>query len=544
MRTSWGLVWACVLGLLAAACGCGVPAADGPADTYGLDFSLPGDPPRHGAVVFVVDALSADVFGEMLAAGQLPAIHKYFVDRGLYAPHAVANTPTVTLANLTSLITGQFPGHHGVTGINWFDRNQLIWRNYETIAQKNKLDSDYTAPTLYEHLYDELTFSIFFQPHRGASKFIEDWASAGPPFYFGWYEYVDRLTLSRFKVVMDLARQCGRFPALTVVYLLAADFRAYEYGVHSPQYRQALEHTDRQIGRVLGDMERSGLLDKVVLVLTSDHGMDDITKHCDLKHFVDKKLGVRIGSAHWWEGDPFEDRLDDFQKVSAVPYGSGDRYWALCLRKPSYQDGRATGFMPWFIRPAAEDLAHYPTKSGSVNLPQEVCNLEAVDAVAYVPRPDAVRLLRRGGEVEFVQPGGRGRPIVYHPIRGEDPLGWAGKVPPEALAGKAMTERQWLEATMHTDYPDLPTQILTYFRAHYAGDLAVFATPGWDFNNVHRGGHGGLRPVDMFVPLLVAGPGVPHGRVDVARTVDVMPTVLRLLGRAVPSGLDGRPIVP
>ncbi len=458
-----------VLGLvLLGAAGCGVPGSSGPSDTYSLDFSLPADAPRSGAVVFLVDGLNARVFQEMLEAGQLPAIKKYFADRGLYAPHAVANVPTVTLANLTSVVTGQFPGHHGVTGVNWFDRNQLIWRNYEMIAQKNTLDGDYQAPTLFEHLQDELTFSIFYQPHRGASKFIENWTSAGPPFFFGWYEFVDRLTLSRFGLVMDLARRCGRFPAATFVYLLATDFRAYEHGVSSSQYREALAHTDRQIGRVLGDMERAGLLDHVVIVLVSDHSMGDVAKHCDLKSFLGKKVGVRIGSTHWWENDPFEERLEDFQKVSAVPYGSGDRYWAICLRKPMYQegkDGQVTKFEPWFIRPDAKDLTRYPTKKGLANLPQVVCSLEAVDAVAYAAGKDTVRLLRRNGEVEFHQNGIRGGKISYRVIAGEDPLGWSGKVPQEALAGEAMTDRQWLNATMHTDYPDLPVQILAYFRA-------------------------------------------------------------------------------
>jgi arylsulfatase A-like enzyme len=48
----------------------------------------------------------------------------------------------------------------------------------------------------------------------------------------------------------------------------------------------------------------------------------------------------------------------------------------------------------------------------------------------------------------------------------------------------------------------------------------------------------------MHVPLILAGPGVPSGkRIGAARTVDLVPTVLTLLGRPVPEGLDGRPLV-
>lgn len=532
------------LTVAALAAGCGVPGPSGPADSYGIDFSLPQDAQKRGAVVFVVDGLSASVFDELLQAGKLPAIKRYFVDRGLYVPRAVANTPSVTLANLTSLVTGLFPGHHGITGINWFDRNQLIWRNYEMIAQKNTLDGDYTASTIYEELHDELTFSIFFQPHRGATKFVENWTSAGPPFFFGWYEFVDRLTLYRFRIVADIARKYDRFPAVTIVYLLAADFRAYSHGVSSDTYRQAIMHTDRQIGRVLGDLERAGLLDDVTIALVSDHSMEDVKRHFDLKHFLAKHVGVSIGSTHWWESDPFEERLEDFEKVAAVPYGSGDRYWALCMRKPLRKDGKIVGWEPWLARPDAEDMRNYPTKNGPADLPQILCELDAVDAVAYAAGQDRVRICRRNGEVEFDQRGGPGGPITYHLLSGTDPLGWEGKVPAEALASSPMTPRQWLEATAGSDYPDLPAQILAYFRSRFCGDLAVFATPGWDFNNLNRAGHGGLRPDDMLVPMLLAGPGVPHEQRPTARTVDLMPTLLKLLGRTPPPGLDGQSLVP
>ena len=147
-RTGIRMVLACIV-CAAALGGCGTPGPGGSPDTYGIDFSIPAAPETSGAIVFLIDGLNAEMFEEMLTAGELPTIRKYFVDRGLYAPRAVANTPSVTLANLTSIVTGRFCGHHGVVGINWFDRNRLIWRNYETIAQKNTLDGDYIAPTIF-----------------------------------------------------------------------------------------------------------------------------------------------------------------------------------------------------------------------------------------------------------------------------------------------------------------------------------------------------------------------------------------------------------
>ena len=552
------LVWAV---LLLCAAGCGVPKETGPANTFGLDLRLPAavskpgaaglephdaaaGPTPRGAVVFFVDGLNARIFEEMLTAGELPAIRKYFLDRGAYCPRAVANTPSVTLANEPSFVTGRLPGHHGITGVNWFDRNRLIWRNYETIAQKNTLDGDHVAPTIYEYLHDATTFSLFFQAHRGATKFVENRLSAAPLFFFGWYESVDRLSLYRFHVVAEVARAQRRWPAFVIAYMLAPDFRGYGFGVRSERYRRAIRHTDFQIGRVLGDFERAGLLDKLVFVLTSDHGLGEVQRHFPLERFCREEVGLKVAAKRLWERTPFEARLAYYSRYPVVLYGSGDRYWAICLRKPLRRSGAAATCEPWVVRPDAADLRSYPAADGEVDLPAVLARQEAVDVVAYAAGPDRVRVRGKAGEVEFSQPAGRGGSIACAVIDGADPLGWRGKVAPAALAGRPLTGRQWLRETIDTDYPDLPEQIVAYFRAHRAADLAVFAAPGWDLSTTHRAGHGGLRPADMFVPLLLAGPGVPKGRIEAARTVDVVPTVLKLLGRPVPPDLDGRALLP
>ncbi len=561
-RTGIRMVLACVV-CAAALGGCGTPGPGGSPDTYGIDFSIPAAPETSGAIVFLIDGLNAEMFEEMLTAGELPAIRKYFVDRGLYAPRAVANTPSVTLANLTSIVTGRFCGHHGIIGINWFDRNRLIWRNYETIAQKNTLDGDYIAPTIFEQFPDRTTFSIFYQPHRGATKFVENWISAGPPFFFGWYEFVDRITLFRLNIVADVARKRRRWAALTFIYLLSPDFRAYKHGLGAREYRDAIRHADRQIGRVCGDLERAGLLDKLHLAIVSDHGHHSVTKHFPLEKFLRDEVNLKVARKRLWEKTPFEKRLEYYREYPAVTNGSGDRYFAICLRKPNRSSPDAADFEPWPIRPSPNDLKNYPihrepsflekllgrpaSERADTPVTKDLLTIlteqEAVDVVAYPAGPDRVRVRRKGGEVEFRQDGGRRANISYHLIAGEDPPGWKGQVPAAALDGAPLSSREWLTATRETDYPDLPAQIVAYFRSRVAGDVAVFAAPGWDLFETHRAGHGGLGRDDMLVPMLLVGPGVPHGRIEDARTVDLTPTLLHLLGRDLPPGLDGRSLL-
>ena len=177
----------------------------------------------------------------------------------------------------------------------------------------------------------------------------------------------------------------------------------------------------------------------------------------------------------------------------------------------------------WPKRPTADQLRAYPTDRGYTDLPRRLAELPAVDAVAYASGPNEVRLVRADGEVSFRQPDGPGGLITYDVVSGPDPLGWHDSLPADFDRDRAHAPRAWLTATVSSPYPGLPAPLLAYFRSRRAGDLAVFAALDWDFGCVNRAGHGSLGPGDMQVPLMLAGPGVPVRRLDVAQTVTWCP---------------------
>ena len=516
--------------------------------TFGIDFRLPATAAteKPTAIVFFVDGVNQEVLDRLLAAGRMPNLKKYFVDRGLYAERCVANIPSVTLPNETSLVTGLFTGHHNITGITWFDRNSLVARNYEEVNQKNTLDGDYLAPTVYERLPDATTMSLFFQAHRGATKFVENWLSAGPPYYFGWYDFVDRIALWRFDLVAQVARGRQEFPAFVIAYLLAPDMEAYRSGVSAEAYVRALEHTDAQMGRILRDLEAAGRLDRTVVVWTSDHGMMDVKRHWALKRFLRDELHLAVAGEGFAEDFAFEDRLRYYERFTCVLKGTGERYRALSLRKPrppgGTKDARPAFEPDWLARPSADDLRAFPARDGRrVDLIARLRQAEAVDLLAYRAGPNAVRLATKKGVAEAARTDPRGRRLRLTTVEGDDPLGYAATVPAEMLDGSAHDDREWLAATARSPYPDLLPQIMAYFDAPRAGDVVVFAAPGWDLANRCKAGHGGLRPEEMFTALLMAGPGVPRERRSrPVRAVDILPTILELLGRPVPADIDGR----
>ena len=203
----------------------------------------------------------------------------------------------------------------------------------------------------------------------------------------------------------------------------------------------------------MGDIQRAGLLDKLVVALVSDHGHVDTPNHPHLESYVKDTLGVHILTGEPDDGDPFEHRLAKYSRYVGVTCSGGNRYWPVYLRRPIRCDGRFVGMDNWLGTPTADDLRHYPTDSGAdIDLPSVLIAQPFIEAVAYCAAPEAVRMVFKGGEVEFRRTGGRNGPFLPV-LSGQDPLDYKDHVPADMLAGRPFSQRQWLDATMERAIP-------------------------------------------------------------------------------------------
>ena len=62
-------------------------------------------------------------------------------------------------------------------------------------------------------------------------------------------------------------------PLFTFHELVLTDGAGHDYGPHSEGAREALDESDRRIGRVLAALDTRGLFEETLFVVTSDHGM-------------------------------------------------------------------------------------------------------------------------------------------------------------------------------------------------------------------------------------------------------------------------------
>ena len=132
--------------------------------------------------------------------------------------------------------------------------------------------------------------------------------------------------------------------------------------------------------------------------------------------------------------------------------------------------------------------------------------------------------------------GGASDRRVRYRVESADPFGY-GPLP------EGMTKVEVAASTAASDYPDAPWQVCEFFRSPRAGDLIVCARPGYDLRarfeyQPHNGSHGGLHREHMLVPAAVNG----AWGAERMRSVDLFPSILQSLGKAIPRAIDGAPV--
>ncbi len=235
--------------------------------------------PASSAIVFVVDGLGA----RNLAAR---AGHARFLASTM-AKKDVARTvfPSTTAAALTSLLTGTWPGEHGIVGYRV--------RVPGTDSAPNQLkgwETDGLSPTTWQ---------------RAQPLFERESAAGRPTFVVSRAEYVGSgfteatLRGGQFVTaadVVDRARIAADLAADnpgSLVYLYAPDLDGigHKSGWESDPWAAGLERID-SAARVLSTALRPG----VGAVLTADHGMVDVPRHRHLLLSEGSELlrGVRL----------------------------------------------------------------------------------------------------------------------------------------------------------------------------------------------------------------------------------------------------------
>jgi predicted AlkP superfamily pyrophosphatase or phosphodiesterase len=289
--------------LIASGCGCGSfgQTLDEAAELFvdGGEQRLRESPrPIRGAprvLLIALDGVSEDQLRGALDDGDMPALARLLGERqgdtfahAYLAPSVPAAFPAETSVGWATVFTGAPPAVTGVTGNEWFDRNERavfapVPLSVGTVEQTLQIWSDdlfgevIDAPTLYEQADVRAHVSMAFV-HRGADLLtppdLDDLSDIVDGLFdrlFGGpnelYEELDQDTYEGF------ARGVDRYglPDLQVAYFPGVDLVAHHSG-RAEQRRYMRDEIDPFVGRILERYRNLDALDDTYVVIVSDHG--------------------------------------------------------------------------------------------------------------------------------------------------------------------------------------------------------------------------------------------------------------------------------
>jgi len=464
------------------------------------------------AFFFLLDGARVDTFSELLARGDLPNLARYVIEPGAMRP-ATTVFPSVTGVAYIPYLTGLFPGRANIPGYRWFDRERyhkrpvslMRFRNYHGLGSY-MMDRDLSkdARTLFEIIRP--SSNIFSGISRGTgftrnAAYFRRIPAAVKFFRTGDWDHIDEA--GEAYLLRAARRTYERFTFHTTY---SVDEYSHHHGPFSDRVRGAYIGFDRVIGKLVATLRATGQLDDSLLMMGADHGHTEVHQHFELERFIERR-GYRTLY--------FPKQVKRWLGANAAVMVAGNGMGHIYLKGASH----------WSARPPAEEhLQHDPT------LLDDLLAEDAIDHVIYRPHASgAVRVRSRRGDASVSLAGDR----VTYRVHGADPFGY-GPLPVE------MTRAEALARTVDTDYPDALVQTAQVFDSPRAGDFLISATRGWDLRPregrvTHKSCHGSLHREHMLVPFAVNHPIADR----TPRSVDAFPTILELLGRSAPVGVDG-----
>lgn len=204
----------------------------------------------------------------------------------------------------------------------------------------------------------------------------------------------------------------------------------------------------------------------------------------------------------------------------------------------------------WDIRPSDESLKNYHVGGTDINVIERLINYSpGIGLVLTNPEPSVFNVYSKLGQGQIKERIENGQlQFSYQVIEGEDPLGFTQNASLKKIiqSGEYLSDQEWIKSTYLEHYPDAIRRISYSFENANSATIHIVAADGWDFTpyyvakNVLVGSHGSLNAPSSLVPIMFYGPGIKNTEMPFARTVDILPTIVKYFG--ITTNVDGRPL--
>lgn len=215
------------------------------------------------------------------------------VAQGAHAGGMRSVFPTLTYPAHTSLVTGVSPRRHGIFtnespdpemrfGLRWYAEDVRAPTLYQAAEEKGLRAALVFWPVTLGARADAI-FPEFWRGDRDDPKLLRALSTPGlvagveqrfPDFHFNSPPETRDKDLTDIAVHIILTRR----PNLLLVHLIQVDHTEHVTGLDTPETRAAVENADAQLARILAVLKESGLWDRTVLFVVSDHGFAPVRK--------------------------------------------------------------------------------------------------------------------------------------------------------------------------------------------------------------------------------------------------------------------------
>ena len=245
-----------------------------------------------------------------------------FLKRGSQAKGLLPSFPSKTFPNHYSLVTGLYPGNHGLVNNEFFDPDRREYYSME-IVERLRDPYYYGGTPLWKlaRAHNIKTASYFW-----IGSEIPD-EGQHPDYYLSYDEEVPfRERVDQVLAWLRLPEQ--ERPRFITLYFSSPDHEAHLHGPNSREVVSALKDVDAMLGRLMDGLDATGLPVNVILV--SDHGLKELEFRNETFIFLDEivdrgnpaVVSVNAGSqVHFYLRDAAQrDSLANVLRASATTY--------------------------------------------------------------------------------------------------------------------------------------------------------------------------------------------------------------------------------
>lgn len=202
------------------------------------------------------------------------------------SPFMTPSFPSSTFPNHWTLITGLYPGDHGIVGNTFYDSSRGK-EFVNTNPDKGAMDSDFWRGG--EPIWETAK-------RQGFRTAVHMWPGSEVPEtgaeVHDKYNGTEVLSKKVDRVMQWIDLPDDERPQLVLAYVPTVDTFGHKYGISGPELKGALADVDNFVGNLLGQLEQRHLRGLVNVVIISDHGMapTSIDRMIYLEELVDMDL--------------------------------------------------------------------------------------------------------------------------------------------------------------------------------------------------------------------------------------------------------------